>query len=60
MYNTNKYSDEASFDALWSQVEGIGRDVMALSEKHPEGIHLLGIQTYNIYTYIYIYIYIYI
>lgn len=42
VYNTDRYSGWSSLENAWHQVEVLGNDLMEISRRHPEGIHLLG------------------
>ncbi|KAK9701745.1 WD40 region of Ge1, enhancer of mRNA-decapping protein [Popillia japonica] len=42
VYNVNRFGGWSSLDNMWYQVEQIGNDLVNISNKHPDGIHLLG------------------
>lgn len=42
VYNTDRYSGWSSLENAWHQVDVIGNDLKEISQRHPEGIHLLG------------------
>lgn len=42
MYNTDRFSGWSSLENAWHQVDELGQDLVDISNRHPEGIHLLG------------------
>lgn len=42
VYNTDRYPGWSSLENSWHQVEILGEDLREISQKHPEGVHLLG------------------
>ncbi|KAF2896367.1 hypothetical protein ILUMI_09806 [Ignelater luminosus] len=42
VYNTNRFSGWSSLESMWYQVQQLGNDLINITEKHPEGINLLG------------------
>lgn len=42
MYNTDRFSGWSSLENAWHQVDELGQDLIEISKRHPEGIHLLG------------------
>lgn len=42
VYNTDRFSGWSSLENAWHQVDQLGQDLMEISRRHPEGIHLLG------------------
>lgn len=42
VYNTDRFSGWSSLENIWHQVEEMGNDLMAICDRHPEGVHLLG------------------
>lgn len=42
VYNTNKFSGWSSVESMWYQVQQLLLDIKNITERHPEGIHLLG------------------
>ncbi|XP_017785239.1 PREDICTED: lysosomal thioesterase PPT2 homolog [Nicrophorus vespilloides] len=42
IYNLDRFAGWSSLDNLWFQVNELGKDVMDICKRHPEGVHLLG------------------
>lgn len=42
VYNTDRFSGWSSLENIWHQVEEMGDDLLAICNRHPEGVHLLG------------------
>lgn len=42
VYNTDRFSGWSSLENAWHQVDQLGQDLMEISRRHPDGIHLLG------------------
>lgn len=42
VYISDRYDGWASLEPMWVQAKRFGEDLMSLSRKYPEGIHLIG------------------
>lgn len=42
IYNSDRFGGWSSLENMWHQVEEFGNDMVNISKRHPEGIHLLG------------------
>jgi palmitoyl-protein thioesterase len=42
VYNIHRFAGWSSLENAWYQVTEMGKDLMEICDKHPEGIHLIG------------------
>ncbi|XP_074031023.1 palmitoyl-protein Thioesterase 2 isoform X2 [Leptinotarsa decemlineata] len=42
VYNIERFGGWSSLDNMWYQANQIGQNLLNITEKHPEGVHLLG------------------
>lgn len=46
IYNVDRFESWSSLENMWHQVLEVGMDVANISAMHPEGINLIGKQTF--------------
>ncbi|KAJ6647620.1 Lysosomal thioesterase PPT2 like [Pseudolycoriella hygida] len=42
VYNLDKFAGWSSLENAWHQVDELGKELLAICAKHPDGVHLLG------------------
>lgn len=42
VYNFGEFAGWSSLENAWRQVDELGQQLMAICDKHSEGVHLLG------------------
>lgn len=49
VYNTDRFGGWSSLENAWHQVDEFGKDLLEISQKYPDGIHLLGKKLFKFY-----------